>query len=83
MYTKDHQEMLRERGSWSNKRIQYTVKEPVETRVVTTSEAHLRATILQGDRELQAALQDLRHNIKLSSQDGYMKAQFNHSTFEV
>jgi len=76
-------DQLRAERIQNNARIDYTPVGPIQTRVVSTLEAERETKIMQGERTLHQALQDMRRNQALSSHEGLAKAQFNHSKQEI
>ncbi len=83
MITKTMLDQLRAERIQNNARLVYTPDGPTQTRVVSTLEAERETKIMQGERTLLQALQDLRRNQVTSSHEGLAKAHFNHSKQEI
>ena len=80
MVTKEQLMQLRANRAVPNVRLEYNIDGPVQTHVVSNTEAERERQIMLGDRAMQDALRDMRQEYAISRNNGLAKVQFNHTT---
>ena len=77
MITKAELEQLRSTRPSHNQELHYTIGGAIEERVHSSLEAERIGKLNQGDRRLQQALAEMRHEQAFKTREGLAKAQFN------
>ncbi|MCJ8274572.1 MAG: hypothetical protein MJK04_34885 [Psychrosphaera sp.] len=77
MITKAELERLRSTRPSHNQELHYTIGGAIETQVHSSLEVERIGKLNRGDRRLQEALADLRHEQAFKTREGLAKAQFN------
>jgi hypothetical protein len=77
MITKMELERLRSTRPSHNNELHYTIGGAIEQQVHSSLEAERIGKLNQGDRLLQQALAEMRHEQAFKAREGLAKAQFN------
>ncbi len=77
MITKMELERLRSTRPSHNNELHYTIGGAIEQQVHSSLEAERIGKLNQGDRRLQEALEEMRHEQAFKTREGLAKAQFN------
>ena len=80
MITKTQLEQLRAAQPSMNRELHYTIGGAIEQIVHSSVEAERIGALNRGDRIMQQALNELRHEQAFRTREGLAKAQFNHKT---
>ena len=76
MITKEALERLRSERPQRKTELHYTIGGAIEAQVHSSLEAERIGKINRGDRAMNKAVQDFRHNMAFKSRAGQAKAQF-------